>query len=121
MMPKNPDFVVQKAFCVRDISRECGFVQTQKCLGKAASSGSLIKVVPRAARQRGLSWVPLTFHSEGLFTQRFPACEVLNGRSRPGLAKQNAHPLEGCAKSLQLGGLRLAGTAERGFLSLILV
>lgn len=111
-MPKNPDSVVQKAFCVRDISRECGFVQTQKCSGKAASSGILMKVVPRAARQLGLSWVPLTFHSEGLFTQHFPACEVLNGRSQPGLAKQNAHPLEGCAKSLQQEGSVLQGGGE---------
>lgn len=120
-MPRNPDFVVQRAFCVRVISYECGFVQIQKCLGKAASSGTLMKVVPRAARQLGRSWVPLTFHSEGLFMQRFPLCEVLNGRSRPGLAKRNIHPLEGCAKSLQLGGFRFVGKAERTFPSLALV
>ena len=60
---------------------ECGLVQTQKYLRKAASSGTLMEVVPRAARQLGLSWAPLTFHSEGLIIWCFPACEMLNGHS----------------------------------------
>lgn len=112
-MPNNPGFVVQKPFVSELVPFQCGLMQIQKYLRKAASNGH----PDSGSKEWAGSWAFMGSIHSSLWGSCCVMLLYSGNVSWPlptwQLAQWNAYPLEGCAKSLQLLGLSFVGNGAR--------